>query len=59
MDGPRVRYFATHFYFCFYHTLSNMALRKVATTYHADWVRFVLIALERALAHSLKCRESS
>ena len=22
-------YFATHFYFCFYHTLSNMALRKV------------------------------
>jgi hypothetical protein len=36
-----------------------MALRKVATTYHADWVRFVLIALERALAHSLKCRESS
>lgn len=22
-------FFATHFYFCFYHTLSNMALHKV------------------------------
>ena len=26
---PIPMYFATHFYFCFYHTLSNMALRKV------------------------------
>ena len=26
---PIPMFFATHFYFCFYHTLSNMALRKV------------------------------
>lgn len=28
---PIAMFFATHFYFCFYHTLSNMALHKVQT----------------------------
>ncbi|KAH8090235.1 hypothetical protein JL720_6549 [Aureococcus anophagefferens] len=26
-------FFATHFYFCFYHVLSNAALRKIRTSY--------------------------
>uniref|UniRef100_A0A7S0YWN1 Cycloeucalenol cycloisomerase n=1 Tax=Hemiselmis tepida TaxID=464990 RepID=A0A7S0YWN1_9CRYP len=30
---PIPMFFATHFYFCFYHTLSNMALHKVRTTF--------------------------
>jgi cycloeucalenol cycloisomerase len=37
---PIPMFFATHFYFCFYHTLSNMALRKTATRYEADRVRW-------------------
>jgi len=36
---PIPMFFATHFYFCFYHTLSNMALRKVVTTYTSGWAR--------------------
>lgn len=33
MNGvPIAMFFATHFYFCFYHTLSNMALHKVRPT---------------------------
>jgi cycloeucalenol cycloisomerase len=30
---------ATHFYFTFYHTLSNMALRKVRTSFGAGTCR--------------------
>lgn len=49
---PIPMFFATHFYFCFYHTLSNMALRKVATTYHADWARFLFtVALVCVLSY--------
>ena len=30
---PIAMFFATHFYFCFYHVLSNAALRKIRTSY--------------------------
>ena len=46
---PIAMYFATHFYFCFYHAFSNAILRKVTTTYVDDRNRFLfkcaLIAL--------------
>ena len=32
-DVPIAMYFATHFYFCFYHVLSNAALRRIRTGY--------------------------
>ena len=32
-DVPVAMFFATHFYFCFYHVLSNAALRKIRTSY--------------------------
>lgn len=49
---PIPMFFATHFYFCFYHTLSNLALRKVATTYAPDWVRWLYtVALVSTLSY--------
>ena len=36
---PIPMYLATHFYFIFYHTLSNCVLRKVYTTYQASPAR--------------------
>jgi cycloeucalenol cycloisomerase len=39
---PICMYFATHFYFSTYHTLSNMMLRKVTTTYEAGCLRTLL-----------------
>lgn len=32
-DVPVALYFATHFYFVFYHTISNLVLRKIETRY--------------------------
>jgi len=41
---PIPLFFATHFYFTFYHTLSNMALRKTTTTYKAGTGRLLFKA---------------
>lgn len=38
-DVPIALYFATHFYFVTYHTLSNMILRKIETTYDPSMYR--------------------
>lgn len=38
-DVPIALYFATHFYFVTYHTLSNMMLRKIETTYEPSIYR--------------------
>eukprot|EP00501_MAST-03F_sp_TOSAG23-6_P000981 GSMAST32.ASY1.ANO1.1017.1 assembled CDS len=38
---PIPMFFATHFYFSFYHTLSNLILRKIDTTYEAGICRFL------------------
>jgi len=38
---PIPMFFATHFYFCFYHTLSSMALHKVRSTYTAGGSRLL------------------
>lgn len=38
-DVPIALYFATHFYFVTYHTLSNMILRKIETTYEPSAYR--------------------
>eukprot|EP00629_Pelagomonadales_sp_RCC1024_P001215 CAMPEP_0119291388 /NCGR_PEP_ID=MMETSP1329-20130426/42382_1 /TAXON_ID=114041 /ORGANISM="Genus nov. species nov., Strain RCC1024" /LENGTH=287 /DNA_ID=CAMNT_0007292217 /DNA_START=140 /DNA_END=1000 /DNA_ORIENTATION=- len=39
-DVPIAMYFATHFYFCFYHVLSNAALRRIDTGYEPGARRF-------------------
>ena len=36
---PIGMFFGTHFYFCFYHVLSNCVIRKISTTYEASWTR--------------------
>eukprot|EP00939_MAST-03C_sp_MAST-3C-sp1_P000439 g439.t1 len=36
---PIAMYFATHFYFCFYHALSNAIQRKIVTTFTSGRVR--------------------
>lgn len=41
-DVPIPLYFATHFYFMLYHTMSNMLLRKIETRYRAGLPRSVL-----------------
>ena len=38
-DVPVALYFATHFYFSFYHTMSNMILRKIETRYAPSCTR--------------------
>lgn len=38
-DVPIALYFATHFYFVTYHTLSNMMLRKIETTFKSSAYR--------------------
>lgn len=38
-DVPIALYFATHFYFVFYHTMSNMLLRKIETRYAPTFTR--------------------
>lgn len=40
---PIPMYFATHFYFTFYHTLSNCALRKVYSTYRPCTTRTLFV----------------
>jgi cycloeucalenol cycloisomerase len=40
-DVPIALYFATHFYFVFYHTASNMLLRKIETTYTQGTMRTI------------------
>ncbi|KAJ1451236.1 hypothetical protein M885DRAFT_620936 [Pelagophyceae sp. CCMP2097] len=40
---PIPMYFATHFYFCFYHCLSNAALRKVRTMFKPSARRAVFV----------------
>lgn len=42
-DVPIAMYFATHFYFCFYHVLSNALLRKIRTSYVAGGRRNALL----------------
>jgi len=41
-DVPYCMFFATHFYFCFYHVLSNCALRRIATGYRPGAWRLAL-----------------
>lgn len=40
---PIAMFFATHFYFCFYHALSNMVLRKIETTFKAGTPRTLFL----------------
>jgi len=58
---PIPMFFATHFYFCFYHTLSNMALRKTATRYEADrvrwWFTVVLICVMSYITAFMEVRQ--
>lgn len=42
---PIPLYFATHFYFMFYHTLSNLILRKIHTRYQSSFLRTIFIWL--------------
>lgn len=44
-DVPIPLYFATHFYFMFYHTLSNMILRKICTRYSSTIFRKIFYCL--------------
>eukprot|EP00957_Ditylum_brightwellii_P149058 11349496-Ditylum_brightwellii.AAC.1 len=39
---PLCMYFATHFYFSFYHVFSNAVLRKIVTTYKGGALRMTL-----------------
>lgn len=39
---PIAMFFATHFFFCTYHVLSNMILRKIESMYRAGWLRSLL-----------------
>mmetsp|Transcript_17933 Transcript_17933/g.55162 ORF Transcript_17933/g.55162 Transcript_17933/m.55162 type:complete len:302 (-) Transcript_17933:29-934(-) len=49
---PIAMYFATHFYFCFYHVLSNACLRRVATGYAPGLAKTALrVAVVAALAY--------
>ena len=41
-DVPIALYFAAHFYFVTYHTLSNMILRKIETRFSMGWKRSLL-----------------
>jgi hypothetical protein len=51
-DVPLLVYFATFFYFAFYHTLSNMALRKTVTTFKPTAARSVfLVALVLCMSY--------
>ena len=51
-DVPLQLYFATFFYFCFYHTLSNRVLRKVVALYRANASRTLfLIAAVLAMSY--------
>mmetsp|Transcript_4103 Transcript_4103/g.6355 ORF Transcript_4103/g.6355 Transcript_4103/m.6355 type:complete len:302 (-) Transcript_4103:81-986(-) len=38
-DVPIPLYFATHFYFVFYHTMSNLILRKIESRYASNFFR--------------------
>jgi len=40
-DVPIALFFATHFYFCTYHTFSNIILRRIETRYLPGWPRTV------------------
>lgn len=42
-DVPIALYFATHFYFSFYHTMSNMLLRKIETRYSPGVIRTLFL----------------
>ena len=42
---PIPMFFATHFYFTFYHTLSNMAIRKAVSTYENSFGRTIYLML--------------
>eukprot|EP00960_Hanusia_phi_P034798 751289-Hanusia_phi.AAC.6 len=42
---PIPMFFATHFYFTFYHALSNMAIRKTLSTYESGWFRTIYLML--------------
>eukprot|EP00611_Tribonema_gayanum_P014315 TRINITY_DN2565_c0_g1_i2.p1 TRINITY_DN2565_c0_g1~~TRINITY_DN2565_c0_g1_i2.p1 ORF type:complete len:319 (-),score=71.65 TRINITY_DN2565_c0_g1_i2:763-1719(-) len=58
-DVPIQLYFATFFYFCFYHSLSNLALRKVVTTYVHNAARSVfLVALVLAMSYFVAFMET-
>lgn len=58
-DVPIPLYFATFFYFCMYHALSNMAIRKVVTTFEPSGLRAVtLIVLIGAMAYTTAFMET-
>ena len=42
---PIAMFCATHFYFCFYHALSNAMIRKIRSTYEPSIARFVFLTL--------------
>ncbi|EKX49885.1 hypothetical protein GUITHDRAFT_85507 [Guillardia theta CCMP2712] len=42
---PIPMFFATHFYFTFYHALSNMAIRKAVSTYENSFARTIYLML--------------
>ncbi|CAM9208988.1 unnamed protein product [Chrysoparadoxa australica] len=44
-DVPIPLYFATFFYFCTYHSLSNAAIRKVCTSYSPSTMRALFLVL--------------
>ena len=46
---PWCMFFATHFYFCFYHVLSNCALRFIATGYAPGPVSYTHLTLPTIL----------
>uniref|UniRef100_A0A7S2V4D0 Cycloeucalenol cycloisomerase n=1 Tax=Fibrocapsa japonica TaxID=94617 RepID=A0A7S2V4D0_9STRA len=51
-DVPICLYFATFFYFSTYHVFSNMAIRKVVTSFQEGWARwFFLAALILAMSY--------
>eukprot|EP00468_Gymnochlora_sp_CCMP2014_P014603 CAMPEP_0167767910 /NCGR_PEP_ID=MMETSP0110_2-20121227/16336_1 /TAXON_ID=629695 /ORGANISM="Gymnochlora sp., Strain CCMP2014" /LENGTH=314 /DNA_ID=CAMNT_0007656449 /DNA_START=159 /DNA_END=1103 /DNA_ORIENTATION=- len=56
---PIPMFFATHFYFCFYHVLANLALRKSLTTFAPGLFRtIVLCALVFVMSYVTAFMES-
>lgn len=42
---PLCLYFATYFYFCFYHALSNIVIRKAMTSFTDGWLKILHCAM--------------
>lgn len=57
---PIPMYFATHFYFCFYHVLSSCLLRKALTTFEPSRARSIfLVALVCTMSFTTAFLESA